>query len=238
MNQKILVCCENRAKSVPYVEGLKLSGAALDRIEVLTPEERPQEVELRAAQASGLVLCGGPDIEPWRYGEQPRADAGLALVPELDQLELDLLSGAQNGSTPVWAICRGMQTVNVFQGGTLWQDIATQIEDTINHQVPEPLDAMAHSVEVVRRHESFGRMLAESGTRVNSRHHQAIKVLGRDLTVVASSPDGLIEVLVHSSQDWWVKGVQWHPENLLHIEVQRRIWEEFVAAASKKASRQ
>ena len=237
MSGSILVCCENRKKSVPYVQGLELSGVAADRIQVLTPEERPRELELRAAQAAGLVLCGGPDMEPWRYGEEPEPKAELSLLPELDQMELDLLSGASQGRTPVWAICRGMQTVNVFQGGALWQDIGTQIEDAFNHHVPEPLDAMAHPVEVVHSDESFGRLLARAATRVNSRHHQAVKVVGRDLTVVARSPDSLIEVLVLCSSDWWVKGVQWHPEDLLHIEVQRLMWAEFVEVASEKVSR-
>ncbi len=238
MNRTILVCCETLEKSAPYVEGLKVSGVAAGRIEVITPDEGNGELAARAAVAAGLVLCGGPDLEPWRYGEKPEPDAKLALVPELDQIELDLLAGAEQGKTPVWAICRGMQTFNVFKGGTLWQDIDTQLEHTLDHQVPEPLDAMAHSVEVVDRDESFGRLLARSGTRVNSRHHQAVKVVGRDLTVVAKSPDGLIEVLILSSTDWWVKGVQWHPENLLHIEVQRLLWAEFAQRTSTRKSRQ
>ena len=151
-------------------------------------------------------------------------------------MDLELLAGARQGRTPVWAICRGMQTVNVFQGGTLWQDIYTQVEGVMDHSVSEPEDAFAHGVEVVARRESFGEILARREVLVNSRHHQAVKHLGSGLVAVARSPDGLIEVLALDSQEWWVKGVQWHPENLVHLSVQRRLWAEFIDAAAAKAS--
>ncbi len=235
MRGGILICCEQRRKSHLYARGLTLLGVSPDRIQVITPEDRQEEIRLLAAQAAGLMLCGGPDLEPWRYGEDPDPNAGLKIVPELDRLEMELLAGAEEARTPVWAICRGMQAVNVFQGGTLWQDIRIQIDDAVDHDVREPLDALAHSVEVVLQDDSFGRLLARAETRVNSRHHQAIKALGKDLAVVAESPDGLIEVLAHSHRDWWLRGVQWHPENLLHIEVQRLMWAEFVQTATKEA---
>jgi putative glutamine amidotransferase len=233
-----VVCCESQIKSGPYVEALKSAGVEGDEIIVVTPEDSHQHLALLGATASGLILCGGPDLEPWRYGQTPLADANLSLNPGLDQLEWELLTGAREAHTPVWAICRGMQTVNVFQGGTLWQDITTQIEGIINHDVPEPRDALAHEVRVVARDESFGRLLSIETVAVNSRHHQAVRHLGRNLTVVATSPDGLVEVLVLSAHEWWVKGVQWHPENLVHLTIQRRLWAEFVDAARHPLAQQ
>lgn len=226
-----VVCCENQSKSGPYVEALRGAGVAGDEIVVVTPEKNGQQLATLGARASGLMLCGGPDLEPRRYGQTPRPDANLSLAPELDHLEWELLNGAREARTPVWAICRGMQTVNVFQGGTLWQDITTQIEGILDHDVPEPRDALAHEVHVVARNESFGQLLSIETVEVNSRHHQAVRHLGRNLTVVATSPDGLVEVLVCSSDEWWVKGVQWHPENLVHLTMQRRLWAEFVQTA-------
>lgn len=231
----IVVSCESQRKSRPYVEALKSAGVSGDEIILLTPEKTHPEAAELGASAMGLMLCGGPDLEPWRYGQSPRPDANLSLYPGLDQLDWELLTGAREGRTPVWAICRGMQTVNVFQGGTLWQDITTQIEGIVNHDVPEPRDALAHEVRVVARSESFGRLLSIETVKVNSRHHQAVRHLGHNLTVVATSPDGLVEVLVHSTDEWWVKGVQWHPENLVHLTTQRRLWAEFVDTARKRS---
>jgi putative glutamine amidotransferase len=232
----IVVSCENQSKSLPYVEALKSAGVKGDEIILVTPEKNGHQLETLGAEASGLMLCGGPDLEPWRYGQSPRPDASLALAPKLDHLEWELLTGARETRTPVWAICRGMQTVNVFQGGTLWQDITTQIEGVLDHDIPEPRDALVHEVHVVARNESFGRLLSIEAVEVNSRHHQAIRHLGRNLTVVATSPDGLVEVLVYSSDEWWVKGVQWHPENLVHLTTQRRLWAEFVDSARSRYS--
>lgn len=226
-----VICCESQSKSGPYVEALRAAGVTGDEIVLVTPEKKGQQLATLGARASGLMLCGGPDLEPRRYGEAPRPDANLSLAPHLDHMEWELLTGAREARTPVWAICRGMQTVNVFQGGTLWQDITTQIEGILDHDVPEPRDALAHEVHVVARNESFGQLLSIETVDVNSRHHQAVRHLGRNLTVVATSPDGLVEVLVYSADEWWVKGVQWHPENLVHLTVQRRLWAEFVQTA-------
>lgn len=232
----IVVSCENQSKSLPYVEALKSAGVKGDEIILVTPEKNGHQLETLGANASGLMLCGGPDVEPWRYGQSPRPDANLALEPKLDHLEWELLTGARETRTPVWAICRGMQTVNVFQGGSLWQDITTQMEGVLDHDIPAPRDALAHGIQVVARNESFGRLLSIDTVKVNSRHHQAIRHLGRNLTVVATSPDGLVEVLVYSSDEWWVKGVQWHPENLVHLTTQRRLWAEFVDTARSRYS--
>ena len=231
MSDRFVVCCESLKKSGIYIDALKTAGVGGEEVVLVTPEQRQEKAQSLAATAAGLMLCGGPDIEPSRYGEEARSDANLSLLPELDELEWDLLTGAQAGSTPVWAICRGMQTVNVFQGGTLWQDIVTQVDGTVNHDIPEPHDALVHTVHVDSKTESFGQLLAVETTEVNSRHHQAVKHVGRSLTVVATSVDGLIEVMVLASDEWWVKGVQWHPENLTHLTVQRRLWAEFVDTA-------
>ena len=237
MIDKILVCCETDAKAVPYLAALKSAGVRAEDIVVVTPDTRPSDATGAAAQAAGVVLCGGPDYEPWRFGESAREDANLELNPPLDALDHEVFEGARRGTTPVWAICRGMQGANVFLGGTLWQDLPTQRPDTTSHDVPEPREALAHAIEMTGTGDRLAEILGRGPTEVNSRHHQAVKDLGRGLRELARSPDGVIEVVVLDSADWWVKGVQWHPENLIHLEVQRQLWLEFVQASETKKTR-
>lgn len=236
MRNRLVVCCESQRKSEPYTEALLLMGIDAESIDVVTPEEPHEELSKRGAQAAGVVLCGGPDLDPRWYGEEPRADANLSVLPELDLMDWNLLEGAADGRTPVWAICRGMQTFNVFQGGTLWQDLPSQFDDVLEHRPDAPHDSMAHAIKVVSRSESFAEILESESTEVNSRHHQAVRKLGKQVRRIAESPDGVVEVVALERMDWWVKGVQWHPENLMHLAEQRRLWSEFIAAANDKAT--
>ena len=235
MRDRLIVCCENRRKSEPYMEALLLLGIDAERVQLVTADEPDDDLAGLGANAAGVVLCGGPDLDPRWYGEQPRPDARLSILPELDLMDWTLLEGAEEGRTPVWAICRGMQTFNVFQGGTLWQDLPSQVEGVLEHRPDGPDDSMAHPIRILSRQESFAELLDDETTQVNSRHHQAVRDLGRQLIQVAESPDGVLEVLALDRQDWWVKGVQWHPENLMHLPPQRRLWSEFLGTADSKA---
>lgn len=231
MRDRLVVCCENRCKSEPYIEALLLMGVEAERIQRVTPEEPDSDLSCLGAGAAGVVLCGGPDLDPQWYGDEPRPDANLSLLPQLDRMDWTLLQGAEEGRTPVWAICRGMQTFNVFQGGTLWQDLPTQFEGVLEHSPEGPHDSMAHPIRALAPTETFAALLNDAVTEVNSRHHQAVRDLGRQLVPVAESPDGVVEILALDREDWWVKGVQWHPENLMHLPVQRHLWSEFLFAA-------
>ena len=232
---RVVVCVESAAKAVPYVEALKRAGADAERLQVITPASAAGGLESAGAGCAGLLLCGGPDLEPWRYGEEPRPDAELSLMPELDQIEWDLLAGAAAARRPVWAVCRGLQTLNVFLGGSLWQDIPSQLGGTVEHTVAMPLDAMAHPVDGAAHADPWAAGLTAGPLEVNSRHHQALRRLGRGVSVVARSPDGLVEAAVVEREDWWAKGVQWHPEDLLHQPIQKQLWREFLDAAACSA---
>jgi putative glutamine amidotransferase len=210
-------------------------GIDAERIQLATAEEPDQDLSSLGNAAAGVVLCGGPDLDPSWYGDQPRSDANLSILPELDMMDWNLLEGAAAGRTPVWAICRGMQTFNVFQGGTLWQDLPSQIQGVLEHRPDGPHESLAHPIRLLARQETFAEILGGETTEVNSRHHQAVRNLGRQIIQVAESPDGVLEVLALDREDWWVKGVQWHPENLMHLPVQRRLWSEFLDAADTKA---
>jgi putative glutamine amidotransferase len=235
LRDRLVVCCESQRKAEPYLKSLLLMGIDAEKIHLATPEEPDQNLSSVAAEAAGVVLCGGPDLDPRWYGELARSDAKLSILPDLDQMDWTLLEGTREGRTPVWAICRGMQTFNVFQGGTLWQDLPSQVQGVLEHQPEGPDDSMAHPIRLLARQETFAEILGVETTEVNSRHHQAVRTLGRQIIRVAESPDGVLEVLALDRQDWWVKGVQWHPENLMHLQVQRRLWSEFLDAADAKA---
>ena len=162
---------------------------------------------------AGLLLTGGPDVEPARYGAAPEAGVELHLDPARDALDLDLLQRAARRGWPVLAVCYGLQVLNVFHGGTLVQDLGRA--GKTGHQVPEPKDELAHTVA-----RSGGRWLDgwPDEFPVNSRHHQAIDRLAAALDAVAAAPDGVIEAVELRAGERFVLGVQWHPENLTQPE--------------------
>ena len=145
-----------------------------------------------------LLLPGGGDLEPWRYGQENTASRGLE--PERDAAELALLDRFTAAGNPVLGICRGLQTINVFFGGTLLQDIP-------GHSAECGRDRM----HPVRSAGLFARLLGERGS-VNSAHHQAAGRLGSGLEAAQWSPEGVTEALVHRRLPVWA--VQWHPERL------------------------
>jgi putative glutamine amidotransferase len=230
MSGLVLLSASSEEYTAPYIEALHAAGFSGDEIRVVTPEEREAVREL-APQAAGLILCGGIDVHPARYGEEILNDT-VEIYPERDELEWDLLAAAQAAHIPAWCVCRGVQVLNVFLGGTLWQDLPVQHPSEIHHSVPEPKSAIAHTVEVLHPETGLGNLLSRETPQVNSRHHQAIKDLGEGLVPVARSADGLVEA-VELPGDWWVRGVQWHPENLIALPLQRALWNDFAGVVRK-----
>lgn len=159
----------------------------------------------------GLVLQGGADVSPASYGEAP-------LKPEWsgdrvrDLYEIDLLWECVIQQKPVLGICRGAQLINVAFGGTLWQDIRTQVPDAMGHIDHEAYDSHAHEIELVPG-SGLGQLYpVQKRATVTSIHHQAVKELGRGLAVEAHSvPDRIIEAIRWSGASY-VLGLQWHPE--------------------------
>ena len=146
-----------------------------------------------------LLLPGGGDMEPWRYGQSNTASRGLE--PERDTAELMLLERFTAAGKPVLGICRGIQVINVFFGGTLCQDLP-------GHSAVDGHDSF-HTVRTAR-----SPLLAVCGPlcRVNSAHHQAADAPGRGLRAVQWAEDGAVEAVCHDCLPVWV--VQWHPERL------------------------
>ena len=232
--------------AAPYIESLKAAGLPAESLCVVTPERQGALAEI-AARAAGLVLCGGLDVHPERYGEEILPDAGVELFPERDEVEWSLLAAARESRVPVWGVCRGIQVLNVFLGGSLWQDLPTQHPSAVEHSVSQPKDALVHTVRVIETAETgaggtgLSGLLTRETPRVNSRHHQAIKRLADGLVPVAESPDGVIEAVeLDASQEpgWWVRAVQWHPENLIAHAQHLELWNDFARAVHGTTTRE
>jgi putative glutamine amidotransferase len=191
-----------------YFDALESAGTTPLPIPVLHDLDR---IRFHYEVLDGLLLPGGADVEPRRYGAVARVDCSLTLMPELDELELTLARWAMEDGLPVLAICRGIQVLNVACGGTLWQDLRVEGATQVSHY-EEPRDAPVHELDVMPD-SLLARTVGTTRLRVNSLHHQAIRDLGASLRAVAHSPDGLIEGVEISSHEFAL-GIQCHPEEL------------------------
>ena len=193
---------------------------------------RPAAV-IRAS--AGLLLTGGGDVHPSIYGE-PTRPAVSAAEAGRDEYEIELVRLAVEADLPVFAICRGIQVLNVARGGTLIQDIPDEIGRSVEHKVPEPRVAIAHSIWIAAGSalDTLMRERVEEGTDgpVNSRHHQAVKTLGEGLVTTATAPDGGIEAIEDPTRRFCL-GVQWHPENFYRTGEFRSLFKGFVQACKR-----
>jgi len=184
-------------------------------------------------QLDGLMLTGGGDIDPARFGEAPHPSVA-EVSGARDTLELELTERAVRQELPLLAICRGIQVLNVALGGTLYQDIPSDPGSPIDHSQKERRDRPTHAVKVLGEGTRLGRILGTLELEVNSFHHQAVKRLGRGLREIAWASDGIIEGVELPGADGFVVGVQWHPEDLVeHDPVARSLFAAFVDAAKR-----
>lgn len=157
-----------------------------------------------------LVLSGGGDIDPEYFGEQPLPKLE-DVDPLRDEFEFKLISHALERKIPILGICRGMQILVVATGGTLYQDIESQVERPLQHRQKAPLWAGSHRIDVLEN-TRLRSILGCKQVRVNSFHHQAVAETGPCLAVSARASDGVIEAVESCESDVFVLGVQWHPE--------------------------
>jgi len=178
---------------------------------IVPPLSRASAAAVILDSVSGLVLTGGEDVDPARYGEK-RHEKIRSINAARDATEIALIEGAKARGKPVLAICRGIQILNVALGGTLVQDIPSQLDTKIAHDEDSPRNSRSHDISI-----EPGSLIAKAvGTEhctVNSFHHQSVKRVADGMRVTARSPDGVIEGL-ESTDDWWVIAVQWHPEEM------------------------
>lgn len=210
-----------------YTEAILAAGG----VPVILPVTADLEaINLQVTVVDAVLLSGGQDIDPCFYGEDPLPALGRVL-PERDEYEIKLTLHAHTRKKPVLGICRGLQVINVAFGGTLYQDIGQLQSAVLKHYQDTTRHALGHSVTLQRNSQLF-QILGAGRLRVNSYHHQAIKLLAPGFRAVATAGDGIIEAI--ESDGGTVLGVGWHPEMLAAGEVvQRRIFEWFVHLAAK-----
>jgi putative glutamine amidotransferase len=185
----------------------------------------------------GLLLTGGGDIDPIQYGEAPHSTYDAA-EPGRDAFEISLVTAARQQHLPILAICRGIQVLNVACGGTLVQDIPSQLTGALEHRLAvPPHQAMEKAHEVwIDKDSQLSRLMREQLTdtdacEVNSRHHQAVRDVAPGFIVSATAPDGVIEGIEDPAERFCI-GVQWHPENFFRTGEFRPLFEGFLDVAS------
>jgi putative glutamine amidotransferase len=194
-------------------------------------------IEQALAGIDGLLLTGGADVAPALYGEAPHATVEEA-EPGRDEFEIALITAARQRDLPILAICRGVQILNVACGGTLVQDIPSQIAGALPHSLAVPLHLpyeLAHDIWVDKDSllaKLLRERLVDEAIAVNSRHHQAVKAVAKGFTATATAPDGVIEAIEDSAARFCL-GVQWHPENFFRTGEFRALFEGFLEAAQK-----
>jgi putative glutamine amidotransferase len=217
-----------------YTEAVLQSGG----LPVLIPLGLDEESLMSLlARLDGLLLPGGGDIGPAYYGGDEVDPTVRDVDPERDRSEILLVRRALEQQKPLLAICRGHQVFNVALGGTLWEDVHTAMPNAIVHDYFSKQDRayLAHEVDILPD-SLLARIVQSSHLPVNSLHHQGIRELAPGLRAVAAAPDGLIEA-VEVPDHPFALGVQWHPENLIHVEpAMRALFSSFVAFAGNGTS--
>ncbi len=215
-----------------YVHALRHAGAIPWLIPLL-PDDRETLREIYS-RLDGVFLTGGVDVDPTNYGEQ-RAEYCGKTDPDRDAVEIQLIRWAKEDQKPLFAVCRGIQIVNVALGGSLYQDVTKQVPTALRHDyfptADQPArDYLAHAIDVANS-SRLAELLGGTSVKVNSMHHQAIKQLAPGLTATAHAPDGIIEG-VEGSNGQYLVAVQWHPEELEGRDAgMRRLFTSFVEAA-------
>lgn len=217
-----------------YVQAVLSAGGLPVLLPLALSDEDLQDLLLRL---DGILLPGGGDMEPSCYGGR----AGDPLVRGVDtlrdQFELILIRHALKTEKPLLAICRGLQVFNVAMGGSLWEDVHSQMPGAMRHDYFDngQRDHLAHDV-AVSPNSLLNNILGVRSIRVNSMHHQGIRTLASDLKASAVAPDNLIEAVEVEGHPFAL-GVQWHPENLLEAEPRMNLlFRRFVQAASGGAN--
>ena len=202
----------------------------------------PEDVAAALEKFDGLLLPGGADVDPAEYGERDHPSVSKAPT-DYDRLELEAARVALREDVPTFAICRGVQVMNVALGGTLWVDVPEEYEPSgglklqhrqtpphARHEATHPVDFRAGS--------TLARLLGSHMVPTNSMHHQALRRVAHDLVATGQTRDGIIEAVEARSNHPFYIGVQWHPEEMIEVdEPSRTLFAEFVRRAAERGRR-
>ena len=212
-----------------YVTAVEVSGGIPL---LLCPTKNENSISRFINLIDGLLISGGGfDIDPKLYGEEPHPKLGK-IQPDRTDFEIKLLKSAVEKRMPVLGICGGHQLINVYFGGTLYQDIPSQYNNTINHRQPTPSNTPYHPVKI-NPSTRLSKIAKFDTATVNSTHHQSVKEIGKGLKISATAEDGIIEAVEYNG-DGFIIGVQWHPERIyLKDSCSKNIFTEFIKEAYK-----
>ncbi len=222
---------------VPYLRALERAGSAW----TVAPND-PASVDALLASVDGVLVTGGVDVDPARYGGRPehgRSEKGLYSVAR-DAFEIALVRAARDRGVPLLGICRGLQVVNVAFGGTLVEDVRDELGDryVLEHRqtYDSGLDradyAPGHDVDVDPE-SAFAKLAGTTRFVTNSMHHQSIRVPGEGLRVVGRTSDGVVEIADATFAHPFFFAVQWHPEELTGDPVSARLFDGLTSAAAR-----
>lgn len=215
--------------NVAYTAAARAAGLRPYILPVLGSDEAEEMLE----GMDGLLLTGGEDVAPARYGERSHPTV-RDVHPGRDEFELALVRSARARRLPTLAICRGVQVANVALGGSLVQDIPSSIPAALAHESGQDRSDRTHLARLAPG-ARLARACGSAEICVNSMHHQSIARLAAGLVATAHAPDGVIEGVEWNDDDWWMLGVQWHPEELVGTPDS---WDRSLFAAFADATRQ
>lgn len=219
---------DSYSNGLKYAEAVARAGGVVTTIAPLA--EHLAHVASLVASVDGVLVQGGGDIDPARYGATKRSDTVYGIVEAHDEFEIAVVREAVRQDKPLLGICRGTQVLNVALGGTLHQDLGDVLPDRESHwntYHPILLDSGSRTAKA---------METTSPNRSHSFHHQALDKIAPGLRVTGRAPDGVVEAVEHEACAW-VVGVQWHPEDdAAETPDQQRLFDAFVAACRQAAS--
>ncbi|WP_238884716.1 gamma-glutamyl-gamma-aminobutyrate hydrolase family protein [Clostridium sp. YIM B02551] len=204
-----------------YANAISKVGAIPIILPVINDEDYIEEI---ISSLDGVVLSGGGDINPLYYGEEPKPLQG-SISAARDEFDLRVIKNALNFNKGILGICRGIQAINVFFGGSLHQDISYGYKDYLKHSQVGDNDIATHTVDFI----DGGNLVKLFGKSIstNSFHHQSINRLGKDLIATGFSKDGVIEAIEMQGNNK-VFGVQWHPEKMRNNDDMTRMFKYFI----------
>ena len=211
-----------------YVSAIENAGG----VPIILPySENENTLESYVDMCDGFCFTGGVDIDPVHYGE-PISDGCGKIQHYRDSLELKIFDLILKKKKPILGICRGSQVINVALGGTLYQDIPSEIKTNIQHRQSEAKDMHSHWINVYTG-TPYYELVGKERILANSFHHQSVKALGKGLKVMATADDGVIEAFYYDG-DSYIRAYQWHPERLCHKDENHRcIFNDFIIAVKE-----
>jgi putative glutamine amidotransferase len=178
---------------------------------VLLPLEDHASIIHYVEKLDGIILAGGPDIDPAHFGEFPKPYL-RRICPKRDTFEIGLTKKCIEHEKPILGICRGMQVINIALGGDVFQDMHTEVKGAFKHVQDAPRWYASHEIEITDLNSRLYSIVGIKKMKVNSFHHQSLKRVAPSLAVTAVSADGIIEAVESIKKNVYCMGVQWHPE--------------------------